>query len=301
MDKDVLWTDLVGTLKQGAKGPYWELRDSHLKHWSLQIIRKDRASPFMLMFVYRVDKSWIPNPANPIKLASVGVCDTLNVAVVEGLEERVISIDCKKHIFHLEPFSESVLSLPSQDKEEIERVMVSGVSKKAINFILETLGEINAREAADREESRRQKKKQAETILKPKPHEGGTSKPRTPRAPKGSQKSAGIERGHEAKISKTVPAPQVPFSAPVAPVTNPTCEPSGPRRQPAPKRTQSPEKKAKKQKTKTPDVAEETPLVLTQAEKGRVIAHGEEPSLEEATADRKKFRQGRSYFASGER
>jgi len=243
------------------------------------------------MFVYRVDKSWIPNPDNPIKIASVGTRDTLEVAVLEGLEERVISIDCKKHRFHKEPFTESVSSLPSQDRDEIERVMVSGVSKKAINFILETLGEINAREAAEREESRRQKKKQAETILKPRPPEGGTSKPRTPRPPKGSQKSADIERGHEAKISKIVPAPKVPFSAPVSPVTNPPREPSGPRRQPVPKRTQSPEKKAKKQKTKTPDVAEETPLVLTQAEKGRVIAHGEEPSLEEAAADRKKFRQ----------
>lgn len=46
MDKEVLWIDLVGNLKEGLKGPYWELRDSHLKHWSLQIHRKDRATPF---------------------------------------------------------------------------------------------------------------------------------------------------------------------------------------------------------------------------------------------------------------
>lgn len=290
MDKEVLWTDLVGNLKEGPKGPYWELRDSHLKHWSLQIIRKDRASPFLLTFVYRVDKSWIPNPGNPIKLASVGARDTLNVAVLEGVEERVVSIDCKKHRFHLEPFSESVSSLPSQDKEELERVMVSGVSKKAINFILETLGEINAREAADREESRRQMKQQAETILKPRPH-GGTSKQRTPRAPKGSQKSTDIDRAYEAKKSKTVAAEVVPFSAPVEPITNPPRDTSGARRQPAPRRAVSPEKKSKKQKSKTTEAPEETPLVLTQAEKGRVITHGEEPSLEEAAADRKKFRQ----------
>jgi hypothetical protein len=36
---------------------------------------------------------------------------------------------------------------------------------------------------------------------------------------------------------------------------------------------------------------EETPLGLTATEKGRVITHGEEPSLEEAVQDRKKFIQ----------
>lgn len=284
-DKHVLWTDLVGTLKEGAKGPYWELKEEHLKHWSLQINRKDRA--FQLTFVYRVDKSWIPAPNNPIKVASLGARDTLNVAVQEGLEERVVSIDCKKHKFHLEPFSESVFSLPSQDQEEMERVMVSGVSKKAINFILETLGDINAREASNREESRRQKKKQAETILKPRSHEGGSSKPRAPRAPKVSQKPTEVERTQEPKKSKRPPGELVPFSAP----PEASRGSSETRRQQAPKRASSPEKRSKKQKTKIAEGPEETPLVLTQAEKGRVITHGEEPSLEEAAADRKKFRQ----------
>ena len=36
---------------------------------------------------------------------------------------------------------------------------------------------------------------------------------------------------------------------------------------------------------------EDTPLILTAAEKGRVISHGEEPNLEEAALDRKKFLQ----------
>jgi len=42
---------------------------------------------------------------------------------------------------------------------------------------------------------------------------------------------------------------------------------------------------------KATEVAEDTPLVLTAAEKGRVISHGEEPSLEEVALDRKKFLQ----------
>ena len=241
----------MGTLKDGPKGPYWELRDTHLRHWSLQINRKDRTSPLQLTFVYRVDKNWIPNPGNPIKIASVGACDTLNVAVLEGLEERVVSIDCKRHRFHLEPFSESVTSLSSPDKEEIERVMATGVSKKAINFILETLGEINAREATDREESRRQKKQQAETILKPRSHEGGSSKPRTARGPKGSHKPAEGERAHEAKKSKRLPGEVVPLSTPDDTTRKEINhgDTSGARRQ-APKRPLSPEKKTKKQKTK---------------------------------------------------
>lgn len=53
------------------------------------------------------------------------------------------------------------------------------------------------------------------------------------------------------------------------------------------KRALSPEKKQKKMKGDF--VTEDTPLVLTAAEKGRVISHVEEPSLEEAALDRKKF------------
>lgn len=57
------------------------------------------------------------------------------------------------------PFLESISSLPSEDKDKIKRVMVFGASKKAINFILKTLGDINAREVAEKEASKKQKKK----------------------------------------------------------------------------------------------------------------------------------------------
>lgn len=40
-----------------------------------------------------------------------------------------------------------------------------------------------------------------------------------------------------------------------------------------------------------PTDGEDTPLVLTATEKGRVISHGEEPSLEEAALDRNFFIQ----------
>jgi hypothetical protein len=42
-------------------------------------------------------------------------------------------------------------------KEEIERVMKSGISKMAINFMLETLEDLNRGEAADFQASRKQK------------------------------------------------------------------------------------------------------------------------------------------------
>jgi hypothetical protein len=156
MDREVLWTDFVGTLHEGPNGPLWTLKDSKLKHWSLQIHRKDKTSSLKLIFVYRIDKSWIPNLGNPITIVAVGTRDRLDVSVLEGLEERVLSIDCKKHTFHLEPLSESISSLPSKDREEIEGVIVSGVSKKAINFILETLGDINAKVEAEHKASLKQ-------------------------------------------------------------------------------------------------------------------------------------------------
>ena len=294
MDKEVLWTDLVAELQVGPRGLYWDLRDSHLRHWSLQVYRKDRASPLKLTFAYRVDKTWIPNPGNPITVAAVGDQDRLNVSVLEGLEERIISIDCKRHRFHMEPFLESVSSLPSEDKEEIERVMVSGVSKKAINFILETLGDINAREATEKEASRKQKKKQAETLLKSRTQDGGSSKKL--KSMKGSQKPAeeDVEGTIEApKKSKKVPSQIVPLSTPMdqTNVEKNTQETAGARKPQAAKRTLSPERKTKQKKLKSTDATEDTPLVLTATEKGRIITHGEEPSLEEAALDRKKFLQ----------
>ena len=294
MDKEVLWTDLVGELQVGPKGLYWDLRDAHLRHWSLLIHRKDRASPLKLTFAYRVDKSWIPNLGNPITLAVVGDRDRINVSVLEGVEERILSIDCKRHRFHMEPFSKSISSLSSEDKEEIERVMVSGVSKKAINFILETLGDINAREATEKEASRKQKKKQAETLLKSRTQDGGSSK-KTHKSMKGSQKPAEEDvKGtiEAAKKSRKITSEFVPFTHLDQTILeeNPQ-ETSGARKPQVAKRTLSPERKTKQKKMKSIDVAEDTPLVLTATEKRRVITHGEEPSLEEVALDRKKFLQ----------
>jgi hypothetical protein len=99
MDKVVLWTDLVGSLQQGAKGPQWIIRDSHLQKWSLNINKKNKSSGYDLIFTYKVNNSWIPNPGNPITIAHVGARDRLEVSVMEGVEERILSIDCKKHPF----------------------------------------------------------------------------------------------------------------------------------------------------------------------------------------------------------
>ena len=68
-------------------------------------------------------------------------------------------------------------------------------------------------------------------------------------------------------------------------------ETTGARKPAVAKRTLSLERKTKQKKMKATDATDDTPLVLTATEKGRVIAHGEEPSLEEAAADRKKFMQ----------
>ena len=159
MDKKVLWTNLVGEMQVGPKDVYWDLRDIHMRNWSLQIHRKDSDFPLKLSFAYRVEKSWIPNPGNPITITAIGDRDKLNVSVLEGLKKRLLSIDCKRHKFHLEPFSQSISTLPPVDKEEMERVMIFGVSKKAINFILEALSDINERKATEKEASRKQKKK----------------------------------------------------------------------------------------------------------------------------------------------
>ena len=274
-----MWTDLVGTLAQGSTCPYWVVKDSQLKHWSLQIHQKDRRSPYQLIFVYRIEKSWIPNPGNPISIAAVGSRDRLDVSVLEGLEERVLSIDSKKHTFHLEPFIESISSLPSKDKEDIERVIGSGASKKAINFILETIGDMNAKMDAEQEAASKKKKKHAETVLQSRTHDGGSSKPRKPT--KGPPKPGeGDARGTQEAVKKTtdiVASTQTEDKTPPA------------KKQTATKGAASPHKKTKQTKAKARD--DETPLVLTATEKGRVITHGEEPSLEEAAQDRKKFIQ----------
>ena len=155
----MLWTDLVGALQQGPKGPKWIIKDTHLEKWSIQIYKRYKEAGYMLIFLYKVGNTWIPNPANPITSAHVGAKERLDVTVTEGVEQRVLSIDCKKHVFDLEPFTNSLATLPSTDKEEIGRIMKSGISRKAINFVLETLEDLNGREAAKYEALRKQKNK----------------------------------------------------------------------------------------------------------------------------------------------
>ena len=290
MEKEVLWTDLVGDIQVGPKGVHWELRDTHLRHWSLQVHRKDNESPLKLTFAYRVDKSWIPNPGNAITSAAIGDSDRLNVSVVEGLETRILSIDCKRHRFHMEPFTQSISTLPTADKEDMERVMGSGISKKAINFILEAIGDINAREAAEKEVLKKQKKKQAETLLASR-NDGGNKKTQKKQRP--GEESVGGAR-ETSKKSKNVSGDIGPLARTLNPTpileNNPE-ETTGLRKPAATKRTTDEPRKTKAKRMKATDDTDETPLVLTAAEKGRVIAHGEEPSLEEAAADRKKFVQ----------
>ena len=288
MERNVLWTDLVGTLQEGPKGPYWAVKDEQLQHWSLQVHQKDKRSPLQLTFAYRINKSWIPNPGNPIKVAALGTKDRLDVSVHEGLEVRVLSIDCKKHVFHSEPFFESISKLPTKEKEEIEAIMVSGVSKKAINFVLGTLEDINESSKAEQEASRKQKKKQAETVLKSRTQEGGSSRSRTPQSRKGSQKSADDDMRATTDTTNTKKGGEiVQFSD--AMEEDDIERPDNAKRPASAKRASSPGRKTKPKKMKSAE--EETPLVLTATEKGRVISHGEEPSLEEAAKDRKKFIQ----------
>jgi len=286
MDKEVLWTDLVGNMELGQKGVYWELKDTHLRHWSLQVHRRDNESPLKLTFAYRVDKNWIPNPGNEITLATVGDRDQLNVSVLEGMEERILSIDCKRHRFHLEPFTQSIEMLPPADKEEMERVMVSGVSNKAINFLLEAIGDINAREANEREALRKQRKKQAETLLKSRTDDEGSKKKHKKQKPAHQD----LEGTREVVKKPKKSSGELVSSATPIGQSHPQ-ETPGARKPPTSKRTADEERKTKSKKAKAADASEETPLVLTATERGRVIAHGEEPSLEEAAADRKKFVQ----------
>lgn len=239
-----------------------------MQKWSLNINKKNKSSGYDLIFTYKVDKSWIPNPGNPIIIAHVGSRDRLDVSVMEGVEERVLSIDCKKHVFLLVPFYDFIASLPSKEKEEIERVMSSGISKKAINFVLETLEDINSREAATHEESRKQKKKQAKNILKSKADEGGSSIGNKSKARKGAQKSeeapASIETERRKKSLEVVS-----HNAPDTQNTQRDAGDTWSGRKKKAKRALSPEKKTRQKKMKADDLMhEDTPLILIAAEKG---------------------------------
>ena len=290
-DKQVQWTDLVGEKKTSAKGVIWDVRDTYFKNWSLLVNRKDNDSPYQLSFAYRVKKVWIPSPGNWIILASNGEDGKLNITVHEGREQRILSIDCKIHRFHLAPFKESIFELPPEDKEEMERVMATGASKKGINFLLEALGDLNEKEAAQREADKKERRKQAETMLKSRAEEGG-SKRKTHKQKSAEEDTGGTSEA--SKKSKKTPTEVVPMTTPLNPTplqqSNPR-ETAGAKKPPASKRTGSPERKTKGKKMKATELADDTPLVLTATEKGRVIAPGEEPSLEEAAADRKKFVQ----------
>lgn len=290
MEKEVLWTDLVGDKEMGPHGVHWAAKDTHMRHWSLEVQRKDNESPLKLTFVHRVEKTWIPSPGNEIISAAIGDNDKLNVSVTEGREQRILCIDSKRHKFHMEPFTQSISTLPPADKEDMERVMGRGVSKKAINFILEAIGEINAREASERDALRKQKKKQAETLLSSRSDDGGNKKQKKQKA--GEQAVGGTSGA--SKKSKKVSGDVEPLATTLNPApirqVSPDQTPRA-RKPPATKRTTDEPRKTKAKKMKATDESDETPLVLTAAEKGRVIAYGEEPSLEEAAADRKKFVQ----------
>lgn len=88
MDKEILWTNLVGELQVGTKGLYWDWRTPTWDIGHSKYIAKNRDPPLKLKFSYRVDKSWIPNPRNPITLVAIGDQDQLNVSFLEKLEER---------------------------------------------------------------------------------------------------------------------------------------------------------------------------------------------------------------------
>ena len=55
----------------------------------------------------------------------MGSRDRLDISVIEGVEERVLSIDCKKHVFHLKSFHDSIASVPLKEREDVERVRAS--------------------------------------------------------------------------------------------------------------------------------------------------------------------------------
>lgn len=99
VDKVVLWTYLVWSLQAGPKDPQWLMRDFYLQKWSVQIYKKNKASGYDVIFVYKVDKNWIPNLGNTITIAHVELRERLDVSVIEGVEERVLSIDYKNMLF----------------------------------------------------------------------------------------------------------------------------------------------------------------------------------------------------------
>ena len=249
MEKEVMSTDLVGDKQMGPNGVHLAARDTHMRHWPLKVQRKDNESPQKLTFVYRVEKNWILSPGNEIISAAIGDNDKLNVSVSEGREQRILSIDCKRHKFHMEPFTQSISTLPPADKEDMERVMGRGVPKKAIKIILEAIGEINARKASEKDALRKQKREQAETLLTSRSDDGGNKKQKKQKA--GEQAVGGtIETS---KKSKNVSGDVDPLAMTLNPSPilqdNPD-ETTGARKPPATKRTTDEPRKTKAKRMK---------------------------------------------------
>ena len=121
---------------------------------------------------------------------------------------------------------------------------------------------------------------------------GGSRRSRTPQSKKGSQKSANDELRGTTKAKSQKRGEIVQFSTPME--ADDIDRPPSTKNKTHGKRAASPERKTKPKKMKAKE--DDTPLVLTATEKGRVITHGEEPSLEEATKDRRKFIQLFGYL-----
>ena len=118
-------------------------------------------------------------------------------------------------------------------------------------------------------------------------HDGGSSRSRTPQSKKGSQKSADDDLRGTTETKPKKRGEIVQFSTPME--ADNIDRLASTRNKAHGKRASSPERKTKPKKMKS--TVEDTSVVLTATEKGRVITHGEEPNLEEAAKDRKKFIQ----------
>lgn len=142
--------------------------------------------------------------------------------------------------------------------------------------------------------SLKQQKKHAEALVQSMAHDGGSSRSKTFKSMKESHKSAKEEvRGTTDAVKKPKNRGDiVQFSTPME--EDNIDKTAGAKRQLAGKRASSLERKTTPKKMKSTD--EDTPLVLPATEYDRVITHGEEPSLDEAALDCKKFIQLFGYL-----
>lgn len=175
--------------------------------------------------------------------------------------------------------------------------MSSGISKKAIIFMMATLEDINSREATECKNSKQQKKKHVETILKSKADEGSNSIGNKTKAKKGSQNSLEAPASTEDARRKTS-SEVVPHNAPDTQNTHRDAGDSGGGRKKKSKKAMSPERLHQKKMKADNLMPKNIPLVLTAAKNGRVISHGEEPNLEEAALDKKNLCNSLGTFYS---